>query len=203
MNYSKCDIHKHNLVDIAELIYQTEPELTKMFFGKNKTKAIQRIVNLIKKRFNSFSYNNILLANENEKVFGILIGSSGKEIDKVEEWKVISKTLDFFGKIRLILFDKLIVNRFLTSEIQEDEYYIGVLCVNKKYQKKGIGKNLILKAKNIAQEKKCSRMILDVSKNNENAIKFYKNMGFNIYDEVTHRIFFRKISVLKMELRLK
>ena len=129
MNYSKCDIHKHNLVDIAELIYQTEPELTKMFFGKNKTKAIQRIVNLIKKRFNSFSYNNILLANENEKVFGILIGSSGKEIDKVEEWKVISKTLDFFGKIRLILFDKLIVNRFLTSEIQEDEYYIGVFLI--------------------------------------------------------------------------
>ena len=106
MNYGKCDINKHNLIDIAELIYQTEPELTKMFFGSNKIKAIQRIVKLIKTKSNSFSYNNIFLAYENNKVLGIVIGSSGKEIDKEEEWKVISKTLDIFGKIRLVFYDK-------------------------------------------------------------------------------------------------
>ena len=48
MDYTKCDINKHNLIDIAELIYQTEPELTKMLFGRNKTRAIRRIVKLIK-----------------------------------------------------------------------------------------------------------------------------------------------------------
>jgi ribosomal protein S18 acetylase RimI-like enzyme len=203
MKYSKCDINKHNLFDIAELIYQTEPELTKMFFGRNKTKAIQRIIKLVKKKSNSFSYNNIFLAYENNKVLGILIGSTGKEIDKDEEWKVISKTLDFFGRMRLLFYDKLIVNRMLTSEIKPDEYYIGVLCVNKNYRKKGIGKNLIKNAKRIAKEKKCTRTILDVSKDNDNAIKFYNNIGFKIYEEVNHRFFFRKISVLKMERSLR
>jgi ribosomal protein S18 acetylase RimI-like enzyme len=202
MKYSKCDINKHNLIDIANLIYQTEPDLTEMFFGRNKLKAIQRIVKLIKSKSNSFSGNNIFLAYENNRVLGILIGASGKEIDKDEEWKVISNTLDLFSKIRLLFYDKLIVNRILTSEIKADEYYTGVLCVNKKYQKKGIGKNLIKNAKKIAKEKKCSKIILDVSKENDNAIKFYNKLGFKTYDEVNLRFFFSKISVLKMELIL-
>ena len=132
-----------------------------------------------------------------------MIGSSGKEIDKDEEWKAISNTLDFFGSIRLLFYDKLLVNRILTSEIKADEYYIGVLCVNKNYRKKGIGKNLIKNVKKIAQDKKCSRIILDVSKDNVKAIKFYNNIGFKIYEEVNRRFFFSKISVLKMELCLK
>ena len=105
--------------------------------------------------------------------------------------------------MRLLFYDKVIVNRMLTYEIKADEYYIGVLCVNKKYRKKGIGKNLIKNSKKIAQEKNCSRIILDVSKENNDAIKFYNEIGFKTFDEVNHRVFFSKISVLKMELDLK
>lgn len=43
MEYSKCDVKKHSLVDIAELVYQTEPELTKMFFGKKKKKHYKEL----------------------------------------------------------------------------------------------------------------------------------------------------------------
>jgi ribosomal protein S18 acetylase RimI-like enzyme len=202
MNYSKCDVNKHNLLDIAELIYQTEPELTKLFFGRNKTKAIQRIIKLIRKKSNSFSYNIIFLAHERNKVVGIVIGSSGKEINKDEERKEITNTLDFFGSMRLLIYDKLIVRRMLTSEIKADEYYISVLCVNKKYQRKGIGKNLINNVKQIAKEKKCTRIILDVSTNNTNAITFYKKLGFKIYDEINAKLFFTHINVYKMYVSL-
>ena len=121
--YGQClgYIKKHNLMDIAELIYQTEPELTKMFFGRNKTRAIKRIVKLIQSKSNSFSYNNIFLATENNQVLGIVIGSCGKEINKDEEWQVISNTLDFFGSMRLLFYDKVIVNRMLTTDIKENE----------------------------------------------------------------------------------
>lgn len=203
MKYSKCDVNKHNLIDIAELIYQTEPELSKMFFGRNKPKAIKRIIKLIKKKSNSFSYNNIFLVFEKNKVLGIVIGSSGKEINKEEERKEITNTLDFFGSMRLLYYEKIILNRLLTTKIKADEYYISVLCVNKNYQKKGIGKNLVKNVKKIAQEKKCSRIILDVSKDNDIGLKLYNKIGFKVYEEINHRFFFGKICVLKMELYLK
>ena len=97
----------------------------------------------------------------------------------------------------------LLVNRLLTGSIKPDDYYISVINVDKKYRRSGIGKNLIINAKKIALDKKCSRIILDVSKENDNAIKFYKKMDFKIYNVVNTRLLFQKISVYKMELSLK
>ena len=202
MYFSKCDIKKHNLNDVAELVYKTEPELTKMFFGKNKFKAMQRIVKLIKNKSNSFSYKNIFLAHENNRVLGIVIGQGGNEIDKEEEKKAISNTLDILGALRLLIYDKLLVNRILTTAIKPDDFYISVICVNNKYKRKGIGENLIKSSVNIAKKKNCSRIILDVSKENYSAIKFYKKNGFRIYDEVNTRFLLNKINVYKMELIL-
>ena len=99
-----------------------------------------------------------------------------------------------------MFYDKLIVNRVLTTEIKPEEYYIGVLCVDKKYRKKGVGKNLIIKAKTIAHKKKCSRVLLDVSMENTTATRFYKKLGFRIYNEINYRFFFTKINVYNMEL---
>jgi ribosomal protein S18 acetylase RimI-like enzyme len=203
MNYGKCDITNHNLDDISELVYKTEPELTKMFFGKNKTKGKKRIIKLIKARSNSFSSEKIFLAYEKTNVYGIMISYTGNEIDKREEAKSITDSLDFFGAIRLHFFDKYLVNRLLTSDISKDEYYIGVLCVDPNQRRKGIGVSLIENAKKIAQRKKCSRVILDVSEENTGAIKFYEKNGFRIYDEVSTSFLLQKISVYKMEYKIK
>ena len=202
MDYSKCDINKHKLDEIAELIYQTEPDLTRLFFGKNKTKAIKRLIKLIKNKSNTFSYNNIFLANENEKVYGILIGTSGKEMDKEKERFEILKSIDFLGSLRLHFYDTLIVNRIFTTEIKPEDFYISVLCVNKTHRNKGIGKNLLKNIEKIAKEKNCRRITLDVSKENTNAIKFYKKNGFNIFDEINYRLSYIKINVYKMQLQI-
>ena len=202
MIYTKCDINKHNLYEIAELAYITEPDLSMMLFGKNKEKAKRRIVKLIKNKSNSFSCKNIFLAFENNNVLGIIVGYSGNEINKEKENKAISETLDFLGVLRLIIYDKLLVRRILTTKIAPDDFYISVICVNNKHRRRGIGENLLNNAKIIAKEKKCTRIILDVSKENKNAISFYKKNGFKIYDEVNTRLFLHKINVLKMELNL-
>ena len=109
MNCCKCDIKKHNLKEIAELIYKTEPELSKMLFGKNKTKANKRIIKLIKNNSNSFTYKNIVLAYENDKVLGILVGYRGKDINKDKENKAISNSL-FLRLLERFPFLEILLN---------------------------------------------------------------------------------------------
>ena len=36
MEFTKLDINKHDLNKVAELIFETEPELFSLLFGKNK-----------------------------------------------------------------------------------------------------------------------------------------------------------------------
>ena len=202
MIYSQCNPKKHNLVQVAELIYSTEPDLSKMIFGKNKNKAIKRLVKLINNKSNSFSYKNINLAIESGKVLGIVNGYCGKDYKRDEEIKDITDTLDFFGALRLSFYEKLLISRILTTKIKDEDYYINVISVDKNSQRKGIGNNLIKISKEKAIKKNCSRIILDVSKDNKNGINFYKKIGFKIYDEVTYRFLLIKISVYKMELSL-
>ena len=200
MNYGKCDLNTHNLNDIAELTYITEPEISKMLFGKNKKKATKRITNLIKNESNSFSYNNIFLAYENGRVLGIIIGFSGREMDNKKERNAILERLEILGIIRILIFDKLLLSRMIKKAIAPDEFYLSIICVNDRYRRKGIGENLLKNVKIIAKKKKCKKIILNVSKYNDSAIKFYKKNGFRIYDEVNFRLFFQDMSTYMMEL---
>jgi ribosomal protein S18 acetylase RimI-like enzyme len=202
MNYGKCDPKNHNLGDIAKLVYSTEPELSMMLFGKNEKKATRRIIKLIQNKSSSFSYKNIILAYKNNRVLGIIVGFCGSETDDAKDKKAISESLDFIGILRLSFYDKLLLSRILTTAIAPNDYYINVICVNKDFRRKGIGENLIKNAEIIAKKKKCKRIILDVSQDNDLGIKFYKKNGFRIYDKVNFRLFFQDINTYKMELIL-
>ena len=54
------------------------------------------------------------------------------------------------------------------------------LIVNKKYQKKGYGKKLLLFAMNLIRKNNYNAITLHVAKWNENALKLYQNVGFVI-----------------------
>lgn len=55
--------------------------------------------------------------------------------------------------------------------------WIDELCVKSDNRKKGIGKCLIYKAKEIAKKEKCIRLELNCWNFNENAIRFYEKQG--------------------------
>jgi len=55
--------------------------------------------------------------------------------------------------------------------------WIEELGIKKEYQKQGLGKLLMQKAKEVAQEKRCDRLELNCWNFNENAIEFYKIIG--------------------------
>ncbi|MFJ5763861.1 GNAT family N-acetyltransferase [Lysinibacillus sp. NPDC093210] len=65
------------------------------------------------------------------------------------------------------------------SEKMGDEYLeIERIYIRNKFQRKGLGKYLIDKAIEIAKEQRKNNIWLGVWEKNENAISFYKNLGF-------------------------
>ena len=77
-----------------------------------------------------------------------------------------------FAKIKKILNNRIIKNRKVL--------HIEDICVDENYQKKGIGKKLYNQIVQLAKEKKINNIELMVWGFNENAIKFYKNMGMSV-----------------------
>ncbi len=61
--------------------------------------------------------------------------------------------------------------------------FVHHISIASEYQNKGLGKELMNKVKEFAVERGIKRIELDYWSDNENAKRFYKKIGFNIYRE--------------------
>ena len=101
----------------------------------------------------------------------------------------------------LILTIKLpILNRLLTSKLENDEYYFSNLVVDSKFRGRGIGSILLDHAIENAKKEECTSIILDADMNNKKIISFYKRTGFKIVDK--NEIKIMKEGTYKMALNL-
>ena len=196
MQFTKLDNNKHDLNKVAELIFETEPELFSLLFGKNKLKALSRIIRVVKTGNTSFGYNNIYLALKEEQILGLTIIYKGDEVDKNTEIRNISDALDFIGLMRLYILEKILLNKLLTRNLDKKELYISNLCVDKNNRKRGIGIFLLKNIINQAQLKNCKTIVLDVSNENIVAVELYKKYGFNISKE--RKSWLWKVTTLQM-----
>jgi ribosomal protein S18 acetylase RimI-like enzyme len=69
------------------------------------------------------------------------------------------------------------------SSIQDDDFYIGNLVVAHSSRSKGIGTQILKKSFQLASEKKCRRVLLDVIFENDKAKKLYEMTGFIVCGE--------------------
>ena len=91
------------------------------------------------------------------------------------------------NNIILLAEDKQIIKDILICTVREIEDHINLknarvlwvneICVNQKYRRTGIGSALIEKAIEIPQVNNCVRLELNCWELNENAMKFYRNLG--------------------------
>lgn len=74
------------------------------------------------------------------------------------------------------------IKEISNNKIMKDRKFLHIenICIDKKHQKKGIGKKLYNQIIQLAKEKNIKNIELMVWKFNENAIKFYKNLGMSI-----------------------
>ncbi|MEK4031247.1 GNAT family N-acetyltransferase [Pseudobacillus sp. FSL P4-0506] len=73
---------------------------------------------------------------------------------------------------------KVNTNDAQSEEMGDESLEIERIYIKKKFQKQGIGKYLLNKAIEIAMEHNKKKIWLGVWEKNENAIAFYKQMGF-------------------------
>jgi ribosomal protein S18 acetylase RimI-like enzyme len=67
--------------------------------------------------------------------------------------------------------------------------------VKAEYRRKGIGKNLLTTIEEVAKERGCCKITLEVLMGNKNAINLYRNFGFDNYqleEAMGHALFLQK-----------
>ena len=108
-----------------------------------------------------------------------------KDIDPFtkEEFEAILEDKNSF----LLVAEEIKIIGFINAFISEKEgrhtkfkrtMHIDEIGVKKEEHNRGVGSKLIEEIKSIAKKHNCDNIILDVWSFNDNAIKFYKNKGF-------------------------
>lgn len=127
-----------------------------------------------------------LLAKEKGKVVGVISATRNLTktrhlLNKLYSPKLVIITLRAIltGKVGLLdLIKRAIFEYILINKFGPDLGYILALAVDKKYQRKGIGKRLFKRLISILKKQNIDRLYVDTLKDNKNALNFYLAMGF-------------------------
>jgi ribosomal protein S18 acetylase RimI-like enzyme len=109
----------------------------------------------------------------------------GFSLDKLSRELKDENTSFYFVKSanEVIGYMKLNAGPAQTELQKEDSFEIERIYVLSDFQGKGIGRQLLEKAIQMAREKKASYIWLGVWEENKSAIQFYKKNGFTAFDE--------------------
>ena len=121
MEFTKFDLKKHDLEKLSELIFETEPELQSLLFGKNKEKALSRIKKVVQVGNTSLGHDRTYIALNKNHIVGLTIFFKGNEIDKSTESDIFLKALDFFGILRALFIEKILINWLLTMTFDKKD----------------------------------------------------------------------------------
>lgn len=165
--------NRDNLVQIAELIYNTDEYIYPYWFV-NIEKCKEELPQLLLEDKFFFNINNLYLAID--KLSGKIAGVTCI-VDK-------STNLDYdYSELRnkneryKFTIDNYITG--LISEVKEANFaYISNVCVSSNYRGKGIGKKMIAQIIEIYKNKYFKEIALDVLAENPGAIRLYQNLGF-------------------------
>ena len=86
MNIQSFDLNKHNVNEIALLIYETDKNLFSTFLDKNPKKAVKKLEKLILAGNNCYGKENLYITeNQNGEIRGIIVAFRGDEIKFINE----------------------------------------------------------------------------------------------------------------------
>jgi ribosomal protein S18 acetylase RimI-like enzyme len=183
MELKKLDTNVHDLQLVSELIYETDKDLFKIFFDKDRDKALLKLQKIIKAGNNCYGREHIYVAEDDSaRVTGILTAFRGDEIKFLDEAKVYADTMGILDFLKMVLV-KPIFDRISASSIGGDDFYIGNIAVDPNIRGGGIGTFLLKESFKIAKDKNCKRMLLDVLFYNMKAKQWYEKHGFKVYGE--------------------
>ncbi len=200
MKFEPLNIEQHDLGKVSKLIYETELEIFRSILGNDETEGIKNIESLIKAGNNLFGSENIHVVSDGDgEVLGILVSFRGDEITFWKELKAHSKILDFYDLLRY-LFKGTLIDELLTARVDGKDYYISNIAVDPEFRGQGMGTCIVENALKHAENSGCGKVILNVTLNNERALKFYERFGFKVTGKNTADWIFKDQGTFDMEL---
>lgn len=158
--------------EIAKLIILAMDDLSAKFTGSSDPEeAIVLFERFARLRDNQYSYENILVYEDEEGVCGMISAYDGGKLSTLRApfFTYLEKTYGF-------KYDA-------EDETEQGEYYIDCVSVSSRKQGKGIGKELIKALIDHAAEQGHFTVGLIVNKENVKAEKLYTNLGFKVVKE--------------------
>ena len=197
MILEKLDIRKHSSQKVAELIYETDRDIFNFFYG-NKASTVQILEKLVWVGENNWGHEHINVFTQDERVIGILLYSVGHH--KRGDLKVLFKNLNIMDALRFLLID--LKDSLILSDLKKGDFYLAGLAVDEKVRGEGVGGIMLNQAINMARQKGCERVVLDVALDNPRAKKLYERTGFKTFNKKSFPWIGRRIGMFNMELNI-
>ncbi|NLI56128.1 GNAT family N-acetyltransferase [bacterium] len=180
--------------DFINLILFTGEKIFYSIFGKNVKNILK---NLYREKENQFSYEFTNFIEVQNKICGMLLSYSYDDKKKVE-----LNTGRFLLKIMKIdflkIFPNLLKSFFVLEKLDKGDYYISNIATYPSFRGMGLGTKLLTFSEDVAKNRKIKRLVLEVEKENENAIKVYEKFGFKKEKDLDLKIEDKTFSFYKM-----
>ncbi|MGL4108538.1 GNAT family N-acetyltransferase [Clostridium sp. LP20] len=164
--------------EIGKLIYSTEnnPELE--WGAGSKEELMTRLVSMIERENNRFSYQNIWVMDVDKIFAGITLALEGDKLKK-STFKADKVLITMQNGLRnKVKFLFLTIRYVLDSECKKNEFYISNIAIKNEFRGKGLAKIFL---DGIYKEAKLRGFTkISLRANNPKLVKYYESLGYNL-----------------------
>lgn len=155
----------------VELMIMSGEDFFKALFGPRLREVLRK---LYVEKSNLFSHERCVFATVGQNIVGMMLAYSGEYARKykLRTGRLLFKLLHLSKLIWLATLDR----KF--QRLEENEFYLSNFAVYPQYRSQGFGKRMLLYCFEWARRSACSKVSLDVEKNNLVAVGLYTKMGF-------------------------
>lgn len=126
---------------------------------------------------NEYSFENVIFAEEEERIFGMAAGFSAEQRRGFTDKPL--KEAEGFPAGRMMIIGTLFAPlRRILSTVPDGHFYLLALAVDRESRGSGLGTRLIDLMAQRARDEGSARLTLDVAVKNEGARQLYQRLGF-------------------------
>jgi len=153
---------------VARLVYEAIHDIAYQLTGETtEEQAIAALAELFRRPGNRFSAKQVLVAEEDGRVAGMILCYHGSEADKLDA-PLAERLRQRTGN----------PSPAIDKETDEDEYYIDSIAVFPEFRGRGIAKALLEAAEQAAADSGWERIALNVEYGNDRAASLYRAAGY-------------------------
>ncbi len=178
MDIIKFDHETHSIRRAADLVLSAY-ELS----SPDNDQTRKTVMGLIESGNNFLGHENMYISIENGIITGLIVCYAGKSGTTFQALIRLLTELRLKELINLIILNAELLHTGYTPELCEDDFYISLIVVDENHRGKSLGTKLIQKAIEIAKDKGCTKVVLDVDFDNGPARALYEKLGFTLKNE--------------------